>query len=416
MFSLGYGFALGGYGRRRGAKKKQKKPKENWFERLKVDELKSICRAAQLPIKGTKKDIIARLLEDESTSSYGLEGRWVGTTIDGLKRLCAEKNLVQSGTKLTLVVRLLEHEKGSNPEATAAATKRPAAATTNADGSPKKKRKTKPTRPDLGKIAERVLKKITACHTQKKYQSHWGSKCHAPDLYHFIETLIDKECIEKGFITSDPLFALQIAESALKCLSHNFNEISRPGYDELYIMGICKSLEKIVKSALPLMSDVLKMDTVQWIEILDANLEPFGLGEDEYGRNLKQPERWLIEGAVKTIKKGADAVAEGEAGNKDSENIVNENSEKISTNPAESTIVEMDGKVPASSTEQSDVVKNNTAPVALSDQTSVASKRGEAPLNAAEGNTIMVGEKMTATPEGVNAVVRDEKTAPTNEE
>ena len=123
-------------------RKQKKTPKENWFERLKVDELKGICVAAKLPGKGTKKVINERLMGCDRTCNYGLEG-YLGTNLTSLKAECKHRNLVQSGTKLTLVKRLLEKDHGTNPEATVAATKRPKE--TDQDGLPKKKRK--PTKP-----------------------------------------------------------------------------------------------------------------------------------------------------------------------------------------------------------------------------------------------------------------------------
>ena len=271
-------YGIGG-GRRRKSKKKAKPKKENWFERLKVDELKEICKATKLPVKGTKKVIIDRLMEDENTSKYGVEG-YYGSNMSSLKEECSKRNLVQSGTKLKLVVRILQQDHGTNPEATAAATKRPRAV--NEDGTAKKK--SKPTKANLENIHKRVLKKIEACDTQKKYESHYGSKCHAPDLYSLINDLIQKECIEKGFATSDPLFALKVAKSALVCLADNFHKINRPGYDEDYIQCISYNLSEIVGLAKPHMEEELKNQTIEWIEELDSNLEQYGLGNN-YGSN-----------------------------------------------------------------------------------------------------------------------------------
>lgn len=304
FLSLAFGF--GGGRRRQTKKKKAKAKKENWYERLTVDELKQICRAATLPVTGTKKVIIGRLIGNESTNDYAWEGRYVGTTMDTLKQRCKDRNLVQSGTKLSLVLRIVQHDHKSAPEATAAATKRPAPPA-SADGPPKKKRK--PAKPNLDKIHERVLKKIESCR-QKKYQSHYGSKCHAPDLYSFIASTIRKECIDKKYIETEPLFALDIAESALVCLKDNFDSIVRPGYDEGSIESFSSDLKRILVAAKPVMDDDKRRATLDWIVGLEAKLEPYGLGEAFYGtREEGEDARYLLN-VIKILEDNNDVVEE----------------------------------------------------------------------------------------------------------
>jgi hypothetical protein len=46
-------------------KKYRKIPKSNWFERLTVDECKQLCKAAKLPVSGSKGGIVTRLLDSE---------------------------------------------------------------------------------------------------------------------------------------------------------------------------------------------------------------------------------------------------------------------------------------------------------------------------------------------------------------
>jgi len=276
------------------SKKSKKKPKDNWFERIKADELKQICRAAKLPIKGTKKDIIARLLENDGTSEYAAEGKWIGTTVESLKAKCKERYLVQSGTKLTLVVRIVEHDHSSNPDANStmlAAAKKRSAPSDNGDGADvdgivaaKKKRKRAPPRPKPEKIYVKVQKKVESVR-QKKYQSHWGSKSHATDVYSFIaHTIFDEEIENKGFVEKEPLFALQLAKSALTSLSDNWTTMERPGYDEDYIQCFSSSLEKIIEACISknLIDEEMRSEHLEWIEKLDSKLEPFGLGCD-YG-------------------------------------------------------------------------------------------------------------------------------------
>ena len=72
------GFTFGhvyGFNRPKKAKKVAKPPKDNWFERLSNDELKSLCRSAKLPVSGTKAELVARLLSNQSTARFGVESK-----------------------------------------------------------------------------------------------------------------------------------------------------------------------------------------------------------------------------------------------------------------------------------------------------------------------------------------------------
>ncbi|GFH46585.1 hypothetical protein CTEN210_03059 [Chaetoceros tenuissimus] len=254
------------------AKKTKKVKKENWFERLKVDELKEICTSANIATKGTKKELIARLMGDDKTSEYGLEGKY-GMNMASLKKLCREKNLIQSGTKLALVKRILEKDNGTNPEAIAAVTKRPI--NTDPDR-PTKKRK--PSAPDLEKIHNRILKKIQMGKTSKKYDSYHGFKRHSSDVYDLIKEVIKKECFDKELLWRNSLFALQIAKTALVCLSNNFSEMISPGYDSSdSLYDVAESLEKIVRKLLDddEMSIDLRKETILWINDLDKKLNEY---------------------------------------------------------------------------------------------------------------------------------------------
>jgi hypothetical protein len=208
---------------------------------------------------------------DEKTSEYGLEGKY-GMNMASLKKLCKEKHLVQSGTKLALVKRILEKDNGTNPEAIAAATKRPINTDPNR---PTKKRK--PSAPDLEKIHNRILKKIQMGKTSKKYDSYHGFKRHSSDVYDLIKEVIEKECFDKEITYSKPLFALQIAKTALVCLSNNFSEMISPGYDSSdSLHHIAKSLEEIVSRALDDdMSIDLRKETILWINGLDKKLNEY---------------------------------------------------------------------------------------------------------------------------------------------
>ena len=164
-------------------KKVRKVPKEHWFARLTVDELKKLCRAAKLAVSGAKGDLTSRLLECDATARYGAEARAPsishhsftfsagkqGVSVDGLKDELKNRALSGTGSKFELVLRLLHHEPGTG-DVGAATPKRTAAVETNADGSPVldaatgqpvlKKRKPNTAIPNLDKLRERIEKKL----------------------------------------------------------------------------------------------------------------------------------------------------------------------------------------------------------------------------------------------------------------
>jgi hypothetical protein len=107
------------------AAKPKKKPAENFFEKLKVEQLSELLRASKQPVSGTKAVLISRLLSNPATACYGQEARAAsytagfglnlgkdGTSVDSLKDDCREKGLRVTGNKYDLVLRLLQAEHG----------------------------------------------------------------------------------------------------------------------------------------------------------------------------------------------------------------------------------------------------------------------------------------------------------------
>ena len=143
-------------------------------ERLSLDQNKQLCKAAKLRHGGTKKDLIERLLDNEQTSQYGLEGNFFSLNVESIKQLCRARNLQVSGQKFDLVLRILHCDNGTTPEGTTL--KRAATQIVSqvdaATGQvvekhvPKKRKKAAPS---ASRAYSRVQKKIEAV-TQKKYQ------------------------------------------------------------------------------------------------------------------------------------------------------------------------------------------------------------------------------------------------------
>jgi len=54
----------------------KKKKAENWFEKLKNDQLKELLRATQQTMSGTKDELVARLCSHPQMAEYAHEFRW----------------------------------------------------------------------------------------------------------------------------------------------------------------------------------------------------------------------------------------------------------------------------------------------------------------------------------------------------
>lgn len=286
MWSL-YGGTFGG-GRRRGrASKPKKKPKENWFERLTVDQNKQLCKAAKLRHIGKKQDLIDRLLDKEQTSKFAPEGSYFSLNVDAIKSMCRERNLQVSGTKFDLVLRVLHSDNGTTPEgmtlkraATNVITSVDSATGKTIEKHVAKKRKKAAL--SASRVYTRVQKKIESVK-QKKYQSHWGSKTHSTDVYDLMSTILHNDVVssDEDYLTKDPRFALEIAEAVCTSLTNNFHTMQRPGYDDDGGWStIESSLQTIAEAAKPILSDEEKGAAAEWIEAMYNETEPYGLMMD----------------------------------------------------------------------------------------------------------------------------------------
>ena len=299
FFRLNGGF--GGFGGRSGGKKKKVKKAQNeyWFQGLTLEELKQLCKAANLKHTGNKANLVLRLVQDESATRFAFERKHkysvVGVNMDDIKRLCRDKLLQVSGNKLELVLRILHHDHDSTPAGTTL--KRSAhevetvvneatgeTTTTRVAKKPKISASgttitTTLRKPSKQVVYNKIQKKIES-HTQKKFQSHYGSKCHAPEVYELLSNVVENECISKGYVETDPKFALSIAEAAFSSLSRNFRFMPRPGYDEDDAFGgALDTLNRVVEAALPKMSPQEKEAAAKWMEEVDAVVSASGMGE-----------------------------------------------------------------------------------------------------------------------------------------
>ena len=218
-----------GYGRSYNKKKskKQKKKYNNWFEKLTVTELKSLCRASKLAVSGTKDELCIRLCTGDLSRAYAYEyaperfsmsmfemggycsgdDHWGSTSAPSqqgskrssaysnqqLKEMCREKGLIVSGKRFDLVLRLLQAESGVGGQP-----KRAAGTMDEKTGvfQPKKRAKSmKP--PNVEKLRERIFKK---CFPPDEVKHKWSNnkyKYHPSDCMTYMNNIIEKEIFEK---------------------------------------------------------------------------------------------------------------------------------------------------------------------------------------------------------------------------
>ncbi|OEU10963.1 hypothetical protein FRACYDRAFT_246064 [Fragilariopsis cylindrus CCMP1102] len=236
MLFFGGGFRGGG----RSKKSKKKQKKENWFEELDAGQCKELCKAVKVKCSGTKKDIIERLLDQEFLVQYAINFKGYMVKIDALKDECRKRMLQVSGNKFELVLRIVQHEHGTGGDTLKrAATSIVVDETSGIETHVAKKRK--PSKPSPSTMYTRIQKKIRSC-SQKKYQSHWGSKSHAPDVCYFVHSLLESL---DNYTKTDPKLVVDGCYAIVSSFVENFDDFDRPGYCENLEM----SVDTIVKYA-----------------------------------------------------------------------------------------------------------------------------------------------------------------------
>lgn len=172
-------YAMAGFARPNKAAKKTKEKLDNWFEGRTCQELKPLCKAAKLPVSGTKPQLANRLMEHAFTANLECESL-----------PCLKEKV--SGSKYDLMLRILydEYKTGTAKRAATEVVTDEATGETMQVLKKKRKRAATPER-----LYEKVCKKIEAVQ-QKKYQSHYGSKNHGCAVYGLMGTLIQEEALK----------------------------------------------------------------------------------------------------------------------------------------------------------------------------------------------------------------------------
>jgi hypothetical protein len=266
-------YAMGGFarGRPKKAAKKTKKKLDNWFEGRTCQELKTLCKAAKLPVSGTKPQLGKHLMEHAFTAKLEYQ------SLPCLKETCRKRLLQVSGSKYDLILRILydEYQTGT---AKRAATE---AVTDEATGETmqvlKKKRKTAPTPP---RLYERVCKKIESVR-QKKYQSHYGSKNHSGDVYGLMGSLIQEEVLDnKEIMTNDPTLALELATAPFQALCDLWSTMERPSYGSFEYGLSLRSLKEVLVEIQPHLSTEQIEELVSLLESVEACVSGYCIDEE----------------------------------------------------------------------------------------------------------------------------------------
>jgi hypothetical protein len=163
--------------------------------------LKYLCRAINIfnifPAGRKKTDLIPRLRRNESSN------RFAQTTVP-FKGMCRSRSIPISGVKFQLVLRVLKHDYCNNRSGIishpqALSTKRsapPEKATTTTDTNTKRKKSSKlanvkerrKTRSTEAQVTyDKIRLKIESGFTSSKYNSPWGAKTHAGNVYSLLE-------------------------------------------------------------------------------------------------------------------------------------------------------------------------------------------------------------------------------------
>ena len=74
---------------------------DDTIERLNVDQLKQLCKAAKLRHVGKKQELVDRLLDSPITSKYGPEGKYASLNVDNIKNMCRERTFRLRDPSLT---------------------------------------------------------------------------------------------------------------------------------------------------------------------------------------------------------------------------------------------------------------------------------------------------------------------------
>jgi hypothetical protein len=222
--------------------------KKTWFDSLSMDQLRDLCRAANISHTNRNKlDVTILLCEKEISSSFE------SSTVKSIKDMCRSRSLPVTGNKYQLVLRILAHDSLK--------------ATTGNES-----------RVSVEHMCRQMENVIIGgsdiyywfvdAIAEIRYSTH---QAHDYDLSDYI-------CVE-GYQT--PLAAFRDTESAFAVLIKNFQCIPNAGVDDLDSLSeAIDHLAFILVEARVFLGKTEKKAAVAWILVLDHVLSEYMLGEN----------------------------------------------------------------------------------------------------------------------------------------
>jgi len=264
---------------------------------MSMDQLKDICRVANLSHTGKKRiDLIVSLCENELTRVFA------SATFKSIKSMCRSRKLKVTGLKYQLVLRILEHDAASKTFI---------------------ENKEDSFQAGRGKLSEYVL------HRQLNSAIANGSHTHAYDWLAEMMDSIWKNTISFEKIGQPPLATFRAAESVFAVLIRNFQYLPRAIHDESDSLSIAiNRLVHILDEKHDLLDECEKKAAVAWIIELDHILSEYMLGENS--------KRSLAD-LVHLIEKGSYPLSEN------SHNHERKSSKKLMKEEVKEAIVNGDG-------------------------------------------------------------------------
>jgi hypothetical protein len=94
-----------------------------------------------------------------------------------------------------------------------------------------------------------VGKRMKAVVTHKKYQFHYGSKGHSPDVYNLMKCLMKEHIIDSEIVDNDPILAVAMATAVFNAFNDNFKAMRRPGYEASTFREVFDLYASVLKAA-----------------------------------------------------------------------------------------------------------------------------------------------------------------------
>ena len=134
------------------------------------------------------------------------------------------------------------------------------------------------TTPSPQMMYTRVEKKMNAV-AQKKYQTHYGSKCHSPDVYNLMKDLIKEHIIDGKIADDDLILAVTMATAVFNAFNDNWKVMERPGYETIAFRKALDLYADVLKAARSFMNKENIERIVSLLESIDASVEGYCLPE-----------------------------------------------------------------------------------------------------------------------------------------